>query len=107
METPTAAPTTTPARNSRGARGEEPTPEPVRAPQRERVERQHREPHERHDVGALAEHAHERRREQVEERHVVVEDVAVLDEAVRPSPGDVQVLRLVGIDAVVEGVERA
>jgi hypothetical protein len=38
---------------------------------------------------------------------VVVEDVAILEQAVRPAPDDVEVLRLVRVDAPAEGVQRA
>ena len=40
--------------------------------------------------------------EDVKEWSVVVEVVAVLDETDSPSPGDVQMLGLVGIEAIVE-----
>jgi len=38
----------------------------------------------------------------MKQRRVVVEVVAVLDEACCPSPSDVQMLRLVGVEAVME-----
>jgi hypothetical protein len=38
----------------------------------------------------------------VEERRVVVEEVAVGEKAGGPAPGDVEVLRLVGVEAVAE-----
>src|SRR5258707_1292890 len=51
---------------------------------------------------ALADERQQRSGEHVEERRVVVEEVAVLQQSGGPSPRYVQVLRLVGIEAVVE-----
>ena len=38
----------------------------------------------------------------MEQRHVIVEDVAVLHQPARPSPHHVQVLRLVAVDAITK-----
>ena len=58
------------------------------------------------DVPPLAEEGQERGGGQVEERRVVVEVVAVLDEPGRPGPGHVEVLLLVRVEAVVEEGDR-
>lgn len=43
----------------------------------------------------------------MEERRVIVEDVAVLQEARGPGPRDVQVMQLVGVEAVARERDRA
>ena len=86
-------------------RPETPRDDP-RRPQHDRVERQHRRAHVEEDVVALAEGLQDRGGEDVEERRVVVEEVAVLHQPRGPTPGHVQVLRLVGVEAEAEVADR-
>ncbi len=53
----------------------------------------------------LAQRPHERRAEHLEERAVIIKNVAVLEQAAGPAPDDVEVLRLVGIHPIDECIE--
>ena len=78
----------------------QPRAENAGRPQDDREEDQHRSAHVQQDVRPLAEEAQDRRRHHVEEGRVIVEEIAILKEARRPAPRDVQMLRLVGVEAV-------
>ena len=60
--------------------------------------RKHEEAHPEDGRGPLAHREQHRGAEQVEERHVIVEDVAIRQQSVRPRPHHVEVLGLVGVD---------
>ena len=85
-----------------GARRAHPGSQPVRERERRRVQGQHRETHHDDRVGALAGDEERRRHEDVEQRRVVVEEVAVGQEPLHPSPDYVEVLRFVRVDPVAE-----
>jgi len=83
----------------------QPPPEGEGQDEESRRDRQHREPHGVEQPGPLGGQREQRREQQVEERRVVVEEVAVLDQALRPAPRDVQVLRFVAVEAKGEDVD--
>ena len=71
--------------------------EPVERPEDDAEAGQHREAHHHERVGSLPHEPQERRAEQLKERHVIVEHVAIGEEPLRPGPDHVEVLRLVGV----------
>ncbi len=66
------------------------------------VERHHRQPHRNQRVATLPDDAQQRREEDLEQRHVVVKEIAILQKTVCPAPNHVQMLWLVAVDAIVK-----
>ena len=82
--------------------GEEHTAKRVRTPERERRKRDHCQTHEEQNIRTFAESGEQRRAEQMEEGSVIVEDVTVRQQAVHPSPHDVQMLWFIRVDGIPE-----
>ena len=83
---------------------EQPRGDRVGEPERQQGQGNHGETHDHHGVRPLADQREERRQQDVEEGRVVVGHVAILEQAPRPPPHHVKVLRLVRVDAVVKDV---
>ena len=68
------------------AGGEEHTADPIDAPERESAGWEHRQTHQKQHLWTFAEGDKERRVEQVEEGHMIIKDITVLQQTVRPAP---------------------
>ena len=77
----------------------------VSAPGCYKVHRQQNEPHPVKNSGSVANQSENRREHYLEQRHVIIEDIAVLNEAARPRPDHMHVLRLVAVEAVAHHIQ--
>ncbi len=86
-------------------RRKQPPPDQIDAPELGGKQRHHGQAHPDQQVRSITEQAHQRPADHVKQRHVVVEQVPILQQPVRPPPRHVQVLRLVTVDFVAEDVD--
>jgi len=89
------------------APGKNPAPDVPHRPERHEPKRHHRKAHESQNIRPLAERGDQGGEEDVKERRVIVEEIAVLQQSLRPAPGGVEVLRFVAVVTETEDVEAA
>ena len=79
-------------------------PDSVSAPRPDKVHRQQDEAHPVKNGRPVANYPKNRREQDLEKRHVIIEDISILNEAARPRPDHMHVLRLVTVEAVTRHV---
>src|SRR6267378_2083082 len=77
-------------------------PGPKSAPRRHEVGRKKDQAHPIKNRRAVANRGEDGSEQEVKERHVVIEKIAILNKPVRPTPDDVQMLRLVAVESVMQ-----
>src|SRR5882762_6638353 len=85
--------------------GKESGPNLVSAPSRHEIHGQEDETHPIKNGGSVADESKNRCEHDVKQRHVVIEDIAILNEPARPGPDHVHVLRLIAVEAVTQHVD--
>ena len=81
-------------------------PGPKSAPRRHEVGRKKGQSHPIKNRCALANRGEDGSEQEVKEWHVVIEKIAILNKPVRPTPDDVQMLRLVAVESVIQESDR-
>ena len=76
----------------------------VSAPCGDEIHRQQNESHLIQNGTAIADQPKDRRKHDMKQRHVIIEQVAILNESARPSPDNVKMLRFIAVEPVVQDI---
>src|ERR1700740_227911 len=74
-------------------------------PNRNKMRGQKHKSHPMKQIGSLSDERGDRAQQNMKERHVIVEDVAILHQSLSPTPNYMEVLRFVGIEPVMKEIQ--
>src|SRR5215471_14190034 len=76
----------------------------VGAPRCDEIHRQQNEPHFIKNGRAISEQSKDRRKREMKQRHVIIEQVTILNEPARPSPDNMKMLWFVAVEPVMQDI---